>query len=397
MMATKRTSFVDLLPPGSGSSPAGGERPGPPPITALLHTIVGNPANPRDPADYTTANDEFREMQETFRTVGQLQPIAVVSRAVFVRHHPEHADAVAAADWVVVMGNRRLAVARSLGWTKVDIRVQDHLGDGDGTIREAVIIENGQRRALDPCKEAVYLADLVKKYGSQEAVAEKIGKSQMYVSNRIALLGLAPELQDLTDRRAIRIKLAEQLAKLETFEEQRAAWEEDKQRAVSEAEDRKQVRAERKARRLEAPTPAVPAPVPVQNPVLKQAPERSESTGPAAVQNPVLKPAGQSPAADLDAAPVRAAAAVPGQQQAGQEPVGKAAALPGGTGAGEPRPRQPGEPEWAVGKSSPALTAARGIVERFGPDDRRVIVRFLAGVEEVERSGGETEASVHKT
>jgi ParB family chromosome partitioning protein len=324
-MASKRTSFTTLVGGTGGGEGDGADRSGPP-TTALLHTLASNPGNPRDASDYSTDDPEFQEMQETFRTVGQLQPLAVVSRSVFLAHYPHHAQAVGEADWVVITGNRRLAVARSLGWTKVDIRVQDHLGDGEGTIREAIVIENGQRRDLDPCKEAAYLADLVTKYGSQEAVARRIGKSQMYVSNRVALLDLAPDLQDLADRRVMRIKLAEQLAKLPTHEEQRQAWDQEQQREQEQASLKRQARQERKAR----PTRTVASPPPetplVQNPVLNE-PSAAVVAAPAAPVPPAARrpPGDTSPGSPAVQNPVlneRAATAPPAAQEAPADSAG---------------------------------------------------------------------------
>ncbi|MGG8410457.1 ParB/RepB/Spo0J family partition protein [Streptomyces sp. 12297] len=164
-----------------------------------MHTLVGNPENPRGEGEYSPDDPEFEELMNTLREVGQLQPVAVVSRDVFLRLKPQHAKVVGTADWVVVNGNRRYAAARQLGWTRVDIKVQDHLGDGKGLLDEAVIIENIHRKDIEPCKEAAFLQVLVDKYGSQDKVAQRIGKSQMYVSHRLSLLRLAPELQRRVD------------------------------------------------------------------------------------------------------------------------------------------------------------------------------------------------------
>ncbi|MFE1272511.1 ParB/RepB/Spo0J family partition protein [Streptomyces sp. NPDC058758] len=78
---------------------------------------------------------------------------------------------------------------------------------------EAVVIENIHRKNIPPYKEAEFLQRMVERHGSQEKVAERIGKSQMYVSNRLALLNLPPELQEAVDTKQLKVKTAEKIAR----------------------------------------------------------------------------------------------------------------------------------------------------------------------------------------
>ncbi|MGW3957696.1 ParB/RepB/Spo0J family partition protein [Streptomyces sp. NPDC004752] len=270
-MATKKKAWSDLLGTGTsdkaGDADAAAEGAKEPPATVLMHTIVGNPENPRPEEDYTDADPEFRELKVTMKEIGQLQPLAVVSRSVYEQAKP---DVVAQlkpkdreqhrkADWVVITGNRRLEAARQLGWTRIDIRVQDQLGDDDGRIDDAVIIENIHRKNIAPIKEAEFLKRMVTKHGSQEKVAERIGKIQVYVSQRLSLLNLAPDIQDQVDTGELKLKNARLLAsKTEDHAEQRARVAEIKQKAA-------QPKPQRKLR-----TP------PVQNPVLNEEQENGE-------------------------------------------------------------------------------------------------------------------------
>lgn len=278
MAATKRKDWTDLLG-GSGSSTPETDEPKQPPVTVLMHTIVGNPDNPRPEEDYSDDDPEFRELKASMREIGQLQPLAVVSRPVFEQAKPDTVAQAPAktrkllreAEWVVVTGNRRLAAARQLGWTRIDIRVQDQLGDEDGRIDEAVIIENIHRKNLAPIKEAEYLAGMLERHGSQEKVAERIGKSQVYVSQRLALLRLAPDLREEVEAGTLKIKEARQLAgKSSDHAEQRAQAAELKAKAA-------------------APKPPRARPEePVQNPVLKTPTNPEPQDQPPPVQNPVL-------------------------------------------------------------------------------------------------------------
>ncbi|MEV5915795.1 ParB/RepB/Spo0J family partition protein [Streptomyces chartreusis] len=337
-MVAKKKDWAELLGgPKTGDDTEGGGQPAAPPVTVFMHTIVGNPDNPRPEADYSDDDPEFGELKASMREIGQLQPLAVVSRTVFEQAKP---DAVAKspartrkllkdADWVVVTGNRRLAAARQLGWTRIDIRVQDQLGDEDGRIDEAVIIENIHRKNLAPIKEAEYLAGMLERHGSQEKVAERIGKSQVYVSQRLALLRLAPDLQNEVDAGTLKIKEARQLAGKSTdHAEQRAQAAALKARAAEPKPSRS---------RLEEP---------VQNPVLKPTPDRVPEPAEPPAQNTVLN--GTS----------------------------RAAADPGRDSVPEPREEAPTPPPAVAGERKPVMFpyddgtfAARLLIERMPAEE----------------------------
>jgi ParB family chromosome partitioning protein len=283
MAVSKKPSWTDMLgSEGTAKDGATGEDtegPKEPPVTVYMHTIVGNPANPRPEEDYTDADPEFSELKASMKAIGQLQPVGVLSRPVFEQ---AKADTIAAssprtrkliqeADWVVVTGNRRLAAARQLGWTRIDIRVHDQLGDEDGRIDEAVIIENIHRKKIAPIREAEFLSGMFDRYGSQEKVAERIGKSQVYVSQRLALLKLAPDVQEDVDKGKLKIKEARQLAGQTS--------DHDEQRARA---------AELKARAAEPKPPRARVEQPVQNPVLETVAVPQPTSVVPSVQNPVL-------------------------------------------------------------------------------------------------------------
>lgn len=246
-------AMSSLQAPGSAES----AKPEAPPTTAYMNTIVGNPDNPRVSSDYTDDDAEFRDLKESMRAVGQLQPAAVVSSEVYRRVKPEHAAAIGDAKWVVILGNRRFHAAKQLGWTKFEIRVRDRLGNADDDkVDEAVIIENIQRKQIPPYKEAEFLQRMIERHGSQEKVAERIGKSQMYVSNRLTLLNLAPELRDVVDAKQLKVKTAEMISKIKDPEKQKA-------RA---AEEIRKASLPRKHRSISTPASSAP----VQNLVLNQ-------------------------------------------------------------------------------------------------------------------------------
>ncbi len=120
----------------------------------------------------------------------------------------------AANGFEVVSGNRRLRACRKLGLKKVPCYV---LGLDPKQAYEASLIENLQRRALNPLEEARafkrYVDDFG--YGGVSELARRIGKSQPYVSRRLALLNLPKEAQEALVSRQITPGVAEELAFLD--------------------------------------------------------------------------------------------------------------------------------------------------------------------------------------
>ncbi|MFD8415504.1 ParB/RepB/Spo0J family partition protein [Streptomyces sp. NPDC059650] len=267
-MAAKRPWTEILEGPGKSAGKQASEpdslKPETPPTTAYMHTIISSPDNPRTAVDYTDDDAEFRELKQSMAAVGQLQPAVAMSSEVYRRVKPEHAAAIGDAQWVVILGNRRFHAAKQLGWTKFEIRVRDRLGEAeDDRVDEAVIIENIHRKNIPPYKEAEFLQRMVERHGSQEKVAERIGKSQMYVSNRLTLLNLAPELREVVDSKQLKVKTAEKISKIKDLEEQKARAAEE----ILKAAQPRQPRTKRAT--LDGAT--------VQNPVLNSTPNVTAS------------------------------------------------------------------------------------------------------------------------
>ncbi|GHJ96553.1 hypothetical protein SNE510_60720 [Streptomyces sp. NE5-10] len=87
------------------------------------------------------------------------------------------------------------------------------VGDDDDKLDEAVVIENIHRKNIPAYEEAEFWQRMVERHGSQEKVAERIGKSQMCVSHRLALLNPPPELRHVVDTRQVKVKTAEEIAR----------------------------------------------------------------------------------------------------------------------------------------------------------------------------------------
>jgi len=99
----------------------------------------------------------------------------------------------------LVVGERRLRAAQILGWDTIDARVID-ISDEDAAVKG--LIENLQRADLSPIEEAKGYKQLVDHpYNmTQEAIAQRVGKSQTAIARALALLELPSEIQDLMPR-----------------------------------------------------------------------------------------------------------------------------------------------------------------------------------------------------
>lgn len=159
------------LIPASGAS--GGSESSQVPIDA----IRPNPYQPR------TAWDDVRlgELADSIRTHGLIQPLIVsIGR---------HADS-----YVLVAGERRLRAARLAGLTSVPVVIKDVAPQ---ELLELALVENLVRADLSPLEEAQAYRQLIEEFGlTQAAVAERVGRSRVSVTNTLRLLNAPEEIQE---------------------------------------------------------------------------------------------------------------------------------------------------------------------------------------------------------
>ncbi|WP_343709341.1 ParB N-terminal domain-containing protein [Mycobacterium sp.] len=180
--------------------------------SVALRDLVANPHNPRDSVGDL---DQLASIAQF-----QLQPVVAVTRAAFQHLYP---DTVVSARWVVIIGNRRLAAAHKFGRSELDVVIKDELAKDAATLLTAVIAENVDRSGFDVIEEAKAVDRLVELYGSADIAADHLRKSKTWVSQRRALLGLAPDLQEATRRGDLAIREARNLARV-PLEQQVARW-----------------------------------------------------------------------------------------------------------------------------------------------------------------------------
>ncbi|MFE3582397.1 ParB/RepB/Spo0J family partition protein [Streptomyces vinaceus] len=197
----------------TGAPTSGMAAPSEVPIEALAH----NPFNLRE--DLT----ELDELAQSLISRGQLQPLAVATRMAFMEAHPGQTDGLGRAPYVVIDGNRRLAAAQLAGLKTMHIHVNDALSASAADILESALIANVHRVDVAPMDQARALQELVDVHGSQAQVAKRLGKTAAWVSQRLTLLNLTPDLQEKVDTGELKVEPARRIGRLPQEEQAEAA------------------------------------------------------------------------------------------------------------------------------------------------------------------------------
>ncbi len=180
-----------------------------------INTVRPNPQQPRRSFDETG----LRELADSIRAYGILQPLTVRDRGGF---------------YELVAGERRLRAARIAGLREVPCLVAE-VGEEDAAL--LALIENLQRRDLDYMEEAAAIARLIGRYGlSQQQAADKLGKSQPAIANKLRLLRLAPPVIDCLRQYGLTERHARTLLRLTDPEQQLAAARHMGQRGLNVAQ-----------------------------------------------------------------------------------------------------------------------------------------------------------------
>ncbi len=144
-----------------------------------IELIAANPDQPR--TDFGEA--ELEELAGSIRQRGVLQPI-------LLRPAPGRAG-----EYQIVAGERRWRAAQKAGLNAVPALVREI---GDQETLELALIENLQRENLNAMEEAAAFSSLIGlSGGSQEDIAQAVGKSRSHVANTLRLLQLPGSVQEL--------------------------------------------------------------------------------------------------------------------------------------------------------------------------------------------------------
>ena len=136
-----------------------------------IDKIIPNQFQPRTHFD----EDALQELADSIREKGIIQPLVVTPNVD--------------GSYGLIAGERRLRASKIVGLGKLPVVIREVSGDDE--LLELALIENVQRKDLNPIEEAEAYEKLIKIFSyTQEQAAEKVGKKRSTVTNRLRLLQL---------------------------------------------------------------------------------------------------------------------------------------------------------------------------------------------------------------
>lgn len=159
-----------------------------------IKQIVPSPYQPRTIFD----DEKINELCQTIRTHGIIQPIVV--RSVDDKYE-------------IIAGERRFRAVQKLELETIPAIIREF---NDSQAASIALIENLQREGLTSIEEANAYQQLMEIHDlTQESLAQRIGKSQSTIANKIRLLQLAVPVQEALMHRKITERHARALIGLE--------------------------------------------------------------------------------------------------------------------------------------------------------------------------------------
>jgi ParB family chromosome partitioning protein len=149
----------------------------------------------------------LQELAESIKSQGVMQPIVVRTQS--------------GGNWEIIAGERRWRASQLAGLDTIPALVRE-VGD-DAAIAMA-LIENIQRKDLNPVEEAVALKRLQQEFQlSQQQVADRVGKSRSSIANAMRLLTLEPDVLTMVEQGLIDTGHGKVLLALEGRQQLKAA------------------------------------------------------------------------------------------------------------------------------------------------------------------------------
>ena len=165
------------------------------PVNIEIEKIVPNPDQPRKHFQLR----ELDELSESIREFGIIQPLIVKKTEKDV--------------YILIAGERRLKAAMRLGLDTVPVIIREATDQESALI---AVIENVQREDLSFLEEAKAYRKLITEHGlTQTEVARKVGKRQSTISNKLRILVLPQDIQDILSENSLTERHARALLKIE--------------------------------------------------------------------------------------------------------------------------------------------------------------------------------------
>jgi len=169
--------------PASGSTPESPEGGAGTPLLVAIDRIAPNPWQPRTRLD----PQQLQDLADSIRTHGVMQPLVVSGPS---------AEGI----YTLIAGERRWRASRLAGERTVPVVIKEAMPQA---MLELALVENVVRADLSPIEEALAYRQLMDEFGlSQAAIAERVGRSRVAVTNTIRLLSAPDRVREaLLDNR----------------------------------------------------------------------------------------------------------------------------------------------------------------------------------------------------
>ncbi len=162
--------------------------------TIPIKNIAPNPHQPRKEFDKGALQDLAISIME----YGLMQPITVRQTGPF--------------DYELIAGERRLTACKNLGMAYIPAIVMT-VSVTDSAV--LALVENIQRENLNFIEEAEAFSALIQEHGlTQEQLADKLGKSQSAIANKLRILRLPQKIRDIITENGLTERHARALLRL---------------------------------------------------------------------------------------------------------------------------------------------------------------------------------------
>jgi ParB family transcriptional regulator, chromosome partitioning protein len=146
-----------------------------------IEKILPNPYQPRKDFD----QESLKELAESIKEYGILEPLLVTRKEISTEKGVE-------VFYELIAGERRWQAAKMVGLAKVPVIIKEV---SQRAKLEIALIENLQRKDLNPVERAKGFARLMEEFGlTQKEIADRIGKSRAFVANTLRLLKLPDKI-----------------------------------------------------------------------------------------------------------------------------------------------------------------------------------------------------------
>ncbi|WP_261131414.1 nucleoid occlusion protein [Bacillus sp. Marseille-Q3570] len=177
-----------------------------------IDEIVPNRYQPRT----VFIDERIEELSQTIKTHGIIQPIVVRRRDD---------------KYEIIAGERRYRAVQKLGWASIPAIVKEF---NESQTASIALIENLQREELSAIEEATAYAKLIEIHGlTQESLAQRLGKGQSTIANKLRLLKLPDAVQHALLNKEITERHARALISLKVPEKQEKVLSEIKERSLN--------------------------------------------------------------------------------------------------------------------------------------------------------------------